>query len=73
MTMLAFPAPGMLRCRVELLRVDVSFGEWPYLALTNYVFTSQLPTVAVPPSVRFVSANAVEAVRQLRLEAGGTI
>ncbi|SMB81735.1 hypothetical protein SAMN00120144_3012 [Hymenobacter roseosalivarius DSM 11622] len=51
----------------------VGFGEWPYPTLTTYVFTHKPPAEAAHPSVRFVTSDPAEAVRQLRQESGGTI
>ncbi|MBC6608364.1 dihydrofolate reductase [Hymenobacter sp. BT188] len=51
----------------------LTFGEWSYPELINYVFTSNPPTEAVHPSVRFVTTDTVEFVKQLRQEEGGTI
>ncbi|SNC77184.1 Dihydrofolate reductase [Hymenobacter gelipurpurascens] len=51
----------------------LTFGEWPYPTLTNYVFTHQPPTEAAHPSVQFVSTDPVEFVQLLRHEPGGTI
>jgi dihydrofolate reductase len=51
----------------------LTFGEWPYPAQTNYVFTHNPPTEAAHPSVGFVVEEPVEFVRKLSQEAGGTI
>jgi len=51
----------------------ISFGEWPYPTLTNYVFTRKPPEEAAHSSVRFVVEEPLEFVTQLRQEAGGTI
>lgn len=52
----------------------LTFGEWPYPALTNYVFTSQPPSSeAAPPSVQFVAEDPASFVAQLRQQPGKTI
>lgn len=51
----------------------LTFGEWSYPELINYVFTSNPPAEAVHSSVRFVTTDVAEFVRQLRQEDGGTI
>ncbi|QIL76390.1 dihydrofolate reductase family protein [Hymenobacter sp. HDW8] len=51
----------------------LTFGEWSYPELVNYVFTSNPPAEAAHSSVRFVTAEAVEFVGQLRQQEGGTI
>ncbi|UOG74722.1 dihydrofolate reductase family protein [Hymenobacter tibetensis] len=50
----------------------LTFGEWSYPTLTNYVFTRQPPAKA-HPSVGFVVEDPVEFVGKLRREAGDTI
>ncbi|MDF7812697.1 dihydrofolate reductase family protein [Hymenobacter sp. YC55] len=51
----------------------LTFGEWPYPTLTNYVFTRNPPTEAAHPSVAFVTEEPAEFVGRLRQEAGKTI
>lgn len=51
----------------------LTFGEWPYAAQTNYVFTHNPPTEAAHSSVEFVTEEPVEFVGKLRQEEGGTI
>ncbi|UOQ66066.1 dihydrofolate reductase family protein [Hymenobacter volaticus] len=51
----------------------LTFGEWPYSTLTNYVFTHNPPTATAHPSVEFVTEEPVEFVGKLRQEAGKAI
>jgi dihydrofolate reductase len=51
----------------------LTFGEWSYPKLTNYVFTHQPPAEAAHPSVRFVTEDPAAFVRQLKQQEGGTI
>ncbi|UOR04762.1 dihydrofolate reductase family protein [Hymenobacter aerilatus] len=50
----------------------LTFGEWPYATLSNYVFT-HTPPEAKPASVQFVSDDVVGFVTQLRQASGQTI
>lgn len=51
----------------------VTFGEWPYPSLRNYVFTHQPPAQALHPSIQFISEDPVAFVARLRQEAGKNI
>ena len=51
----------------------LTFGEWPYPSLRNYVFTHQPPTQAVHPSIEFVTENPVDFVARLRQQEGKNI
>ncbi|TYZ08855.1 dihydrofolate reductase [Hymenobacter lutimineralis] len=50
----------------------LTFGEWPYPTLTNYVFSRQLAQSPVP-SVQLVADDPVQYVTALKQHPGGTI
>ncbi|WP_375434626.1 dihydrofolate reductase family protein [uncultured Hymenobacter sp.] len=51
----------------------LTFGEWPYPALTSYVFTHNPPPETASASVEFVVEDPAEFVAKLRQKAGNTI
>ncbi|GAB3302267.1 dihydrofolate reductase family protein [Hymenobacter tenuis] len=51
----------------------LTFGEWPYPTLTNYVFTHRPPTEPAHPSVHFVSEDPTSFVSKLKQQPGNTI
>ncbi|WP_139924982.1 dihydrofolate reductase family protein [Hymenobacter sp. DG01] len=51
----------------------LTFGEWPYPTLTNYVFTHRPPAEPAHPSVHFITEDPTRFVAQLKREAGDTI
>ncbi|UOQ75504.1 dihydrofolate reductase family protein [Hymenobacter sp. 5516J-16] len=51
----------------------LSFGEWPYPTLTNYVFTHRPPAEPAHASVHFVTEDPTQFVTQLKQQPGNTI
>ncbi|GGG44168.1 dihydrofolate reductase family protein [Hymenobacter glacieicola] len=51
----------------------LSFGEWPYPTLTNYVFTHRPPAEPAHASVHFITEDPTRFVTQLKQQPGNTI